>query len=50
MQQQTIPLDRRVSRMRGRVKAWLSKPANVILLVFFVLLIVLTLLIQKMER
>ena len=33
----------RLSRLRGRVRAWLSKPANVILLVFLVALALLTL-------
>ena len=31
------------SRLKGRILAWLSKPANIILLVFLFLLLVLTL-------
>ena len=33
----------RMSRLKGRLRAWLSKPANIILLVFLVSLVVLTL-------
>ena len=33
----------RLNRVKGRVRAWLSKPANIILLVFLVTLAVLTL-------
>ena len=33
----------RLSRLKGRLRAWLSKPANIILLIFLVSLVVLTL-------
>ena len=41
--QQTQTRGVRLSRLKGRMHAWFSKPANIILLVFFVTLIVLTL-------
>ncbi len=43
MSEQTALNGVRISRWKGRVRAWLSKPANVILLVFLILLTILTL-------
>ena len=41
--QQTQTGKVRLSRLRGRLHAWFSKPANIILLVFLIALTVLTL-------
>ncbi len=41
--QQTIDRSIRMNRVKGRVRAWFSKPANVILLIFLCTLVVLTL-------
>ena len=41
--EQTIDRHIRMNRVKGRMRAWFSKPANVILLIFLVTLVVLTL-------
>ena len=38
-----VPFSLRMTRLGGRLRAWFSKPANIILLIFFLALIMLTL-------
>ena len=47
--QQTQTGKVRLSRLRGRLHAWFSKPANIILLVFLIALTVLTLSRRRKE-